>query len=288
MDALKAIQNINAWSKGDKRAPHKPLLVLWAIAQLTRGVKANSFEEVDEHLSKLLADFGPPNPTKATYPFLRLANDGIWTVSGSEELITTKDYGKRHLTAVKATGSFIPELQQSLGDLQTQKQVVQYLLESNFPESLHEDILNAVGLEFDIDGSSEKRKRRDPEFRQRVLEAYERKCAICGFQIRRDDQVVGVEAAHIKWHQAGGPDVEQNGIAMCTMHHKLFDYGLFAIDNELKLKVSTKANGGYGLNEWLLRFHNSDLQKPVKKKFYPEPVFTEWQVNEVFKGAYRD
>lgn len=288
MDALKAIENVNAWRKGDKRAPHKPLLILWAIAQLSKGVKNNSFQEVDKHLSKLLEDFGPPNPTKATYPFLRLANDGIWTVDGTEELITTKDYGKGHLNAVQASGSFTPEMQSALADASARKEAVEYLLQQNFPESLHEDLLDALGLELEFGSANQKRKRRDPEFRQRVLEAYERKCAICGFQIRRDDQVVGVEAAHIKWHQAGGPDVEQNGIAMCTMHHKLFDYGLFAVDNNLRLKVSTKANGGYGLNEWLLRFHNQQLQKPIKRQYYPETEFTKWQVNEVFKGVYRD
>ena len=239
MDALAAIANVNAWRKGDKRAPHKPLLMLFAIAQLHRGIKENSFESVDEHLSKLLADFGPPNPTKATYPFLRLANDGIWKVTGSEELNTTTDYGKRHLLNVNAAGSFTPEMQNELANDSTRKQAIEFLLHENFPESLHDDILNAVGLDLEIGYSNQKRKKRDPEFRQRILEAYERKCAVCGFQIRRDDQVVGVEAAHIKWHQAGGPDIEQNGIAMCTMHHKLFDYGLFAIDKELKLQVST-------------------------------------------------
>lgn len=288
MDALKAIANVNAWSKGDKRAPHKPLLMLYAIAQLSRGVKENTFEAVDKHLSKLLEDFGPPNPTKATYPFLRLANDGIWTVHGTEVINTKKDYGKGHLLEVRAAGSFTPEMALALQDATLRREAIEFLLHQNFPESLHEDILNSLGIELDVALSTNKRTRRDPEFRQRVLEAYERRCAICGFQIRRDDQVVGVEAAHIKWHQAGGPDVEQNGVAMCTMHHKLFDYGLFAIDPELKLKVSTKANGGYGLNEWLLRFHNQEMQRPVKRSFYPEPEFTDWQVNEVFKGSYRD
>jgi len=288
MDALSAIANVNAWKKGDKRAPHKPLLMLYAIAQLSRGIKDNTFEAVDKNLSKLLLDFGPPNPTKATYPFLRLANDGIWSVTATENIITTKDYGKGHLLEVKATGSFTTEMERALQDANTQRQAIEFLLQENFPESLHEDILNALGIDLNVALTNHKRKRRDPEFRQRVLEAYERRCAICGFQIRRDDQVVGVEAAHIKWHQAGGPDVEQNGVAMCTMHHKLFDYGLFAIDNELKLKVSTKANGGYGLKEWLLRFHNQELQRPVKRNFYPEPEFTQWQVNEVFKGSYRD
>lgn len=288
VDVLQAIGNVNAWRKGDKRAPHKPLLMLFALSQLQRGITVNPFTVVDEKLSKLLEDYGPPNPTKATYPFLRLANDGIWTVQASEPLKTTQDYGKGKLIQVQASGSFIPEVQDSLKDPTVFTKAVEFLLHENFPESLHEDILNALGMELEFDYTEHKRKRRDPEFRQRILEAYERKCAVCGFQIRRDDQVVGVEAAHIKWHQAGGPDIEQNGVAMCTMHHKLFDYGLFAIDESLKIRVSTKANGGFGLQEWLLRFHDQGLHLPVKRTYYPEREFIHWQVNEVFKGTYRD
>ncbi len=262
--------------------------MLFALAQLYRGTVNNSFEVVDENLSKLLESFGPPNPTRATYPFLRLANDGIWQLQADEPLDTTYDYGKRKLIEVHASGSFTPEMQQQLQKPDVFKRSVEFLLHENFPESLHDDILNALGIDAEFDYTDSKRKRRDPEFRGRVLEAYQRKCAICGFQIRRDDQVVGVEAAHIKWHQAGGPDIEQNGVAMCTMHHKLFDYGLFAIDENLRLKVSTKANGGFGLQEWLLRFHDTEIQKPVKRSYYPEPEFIQWQVNEVFKGYYRD
>lgn len=288
MDAIDKISKVNAWRKGDKRAPHKPLLMLFAIAQLHRGEKQNPFQVVDEHLSKLLETFGPPNPTSPTYPFLRLANDGIWQVDGVQEINTTKDYGKGALKKLDAIGSFTPEMIELLNSDEKRNRAIEYLLNQNFPESLHEDILSAIGYEFAESRGKKNYKRRDPEFRTKVLEAYERKCAICGFQVRRDDQVIGVEAAHIKWHQAGGPDVEQNGIAMCVMHHKMFDYGLFAIEENLRVKVSTKANGGYGLKEWLLRFHNQKLNKPVKNIYYPEPEFVKWQVNEVFKGVYRD
>ena len=40
-----------------------------------------------------------------------------------------------------------------------------------------------------------------------------------------DQETLGIEAAHIKWHQAGGPDTEDNGLALCTLHHKRFDRG---------------------------------------------------------------
>jgi putative restriction endonuclease len=100
------------------------------------------------------------------------------------------------------------------------------ILERHFPDSLYQDILNAVGLTLE----SAKMKR-TPAFRQRVLKAYEYRCAVCGFDVRLGRVSIALDAAHIRWHQAGGPDVESNGLALCVMHHKTFDLGAFTVEN---------------------------------------------------------
>jgi len=71
------------------------------------------------------------------------------------------------------------------------------------------------------------RKKRDPAFRQKVLKAYEWRCAVCGFDVKLGTVAIALDAAHIRWHQAGGPDVENNGLALCVLHHKTFDLGAF-------------------------------------------------------------
>lgn len=75
-----------------------------------------------------------------------------------------------------------------------------------------------IGLDIEFKG----KRSRDPNFRNKILRAYKYSCAVCGFNVRLGNNLVGIEAAHIKWHQAGGPDREDNGIALCSMHHKLF------------------------------------------------------------------
>lgn len=65
--------------------------------------------------------------------------------------------------------------------------------------------------------------------------------------------LVGLDAAHIRWHQFNGPATEQNGIALCVMHHKLFDFGAFTI-REGRLRVSSKAKGTSGFKEHLLDY----------------------------------
>jgi putative restriction endonuclease len=74
-----------------------------------------------------------------------------------------------------------------------------------------------------------------------VLTAYQFQCAGCGFNVRVGDLLVFLEAAHIKWHQAGGPDSEANGVALCALHHKLFDRGAFTLSKDMKIQVSEKA-----------------------------------------------
>jgi putative restriction endonuclease len=45
------------------------------------------------------------------------------------------------------------------------------------------------------------------------------------FNVRLTHTLVCVEAAYIKWHQAGGPDIEENGNALYPLNHYLFDRG---------------------------------------------------------------
>jgi hypothetical protein len=37
------IQDLNVWKRGERRAPHKPLLILYAIGKLRREVRWVSF-----------------------------------------------------------------------------------------------------------------------------------------------------------------------------------------------------------------------------------------------------
>ena len=95
------------------------------------------------------------------------------------------------------------------------------LLDGHFPESMHDAIRERVGLrretaggaslvreEPEADDAAVPRRPRDPDFRDAVLRAYERRCAVCDFDLRIADDLFGLEAAHIKWHAAGGPGAE--------------------------------------------------------------------------------
>jgi putative restriction endonuclease len=283
--------DLTVWRRGGERAPHKPLLALYAIARLLRGEpRMIPYAEIDRDLGKLLMEFGPRRQSyHPEYPFWRLQNDGVWEVSPKEGLTTRSsntDAKKSELLAHNVPGGFVPEIYDKLlQDKHLAREIVQDLLNANFPESIHQDILSAVGIEVAIDTRIV--IARSPDFRDRILRAYEYSCALCGFDVRLGTMPVALEAAHIKWHQAGGPDEEANGLALCTLHHKLFDRGVFTLSNSMSVIVSEAANGTRGFQEWVVIFHGKAIRPPQRSAYYPDENWVAWHVREVFHGPGR-
>jgi putative restriction endonuclease len=156
-------RSLTVWKRGGERAPHKPLLALYAIGRVLRGEpRMAPYAEFDKDLAKLLAEFGPPRRTVRTeYPFWRLRNDEVWELSNTENVGESRsaDARKSDLLAHDVRGGFPPEVQER------------------------------------------------------------------------------------------GPDEESNGPALCTLHHKLFDRGVFTLSDTLNVVVSERASGTRGFQE---------------------------------------
>ncbi|MCY4404346.1 MAG: HNH endonuclease [Candidatus Poribacteria bacterium] len=165
-------------------------------------------------------------------------------------------------------------------------EIIQNLLNAHFPPSIHDDILQAIDIE--LPPPTIDPRRRPSNFRRDILRAYEYRCAICGFDVRLGNSPVALEAAHIQWHMAGGPDVTVNGLALCSLHHKLFDRGVFTLSRELHILVSDEAHGTTGFQEWVMDFHEQIINLPQRRSYYPEEDFISWHVREVFQGDYRE
>lgn len=86
---------------------------------------------------------------------------------------------------------------------------------------------------------------RSEAFRKAIRRAYENKCAICGASRETPQGVPEVEAAHIYPKGVGGPDIVQNGLALCKLHHWAFEHGWFTLDNDYSIVVrkGTKRTG---------------------------------------------
>lgn len=86
------------------------------------------------------------------------------------------------------------------------------------------------------------RKVRDAQFRGRVLKAYRNTCALTGLEITNGGGRAETEAAHIKSVAAGGPDSLNNGIALSSTMHWMFDRGLVTLRDDGKIVLSRAIN----------------------------------------------
>jgi len=288
-DILKQIDNLSVWQRGDQRAPHKPLLLLLALGKLIQGEKSLQYIECENKLVELLREFGPSRSSyHPEYPFWRLQRDGLWRIEATIPLRRRKsqtDIPKSQLRLGHAVGSFPDSIQRKLlDDRLFFSEVVNRLLCANFPESIHRDILDSVGISLNTSDNS---SQRDPQFRKRILAAYEYRCALCGLDLRINNITIALEAAHIKWVQAGGPNTEENGVALCCLHHKLFDLGAFTIQNDYRVLLSEQVHGRDQFNEVLMRHHGQRINMPLRPDYVPLPKYLEWHRHEVFKGEPR-
>ncbi|MFG0313156.1 MAG: HNH endonuclease, partial [Phycisphaerales bacterium] len=110
----------------------------------------------------------------------------------------------------------------------------------------------------------------------------------CGFDVMLEDVTVGLDAAHIMWHQAGGPADVRNGLCLCVLHHKLFDRGVFTLDEAERVVVSERSRGRDGFREWLMAFHGRGIRRPVRDEYRAAGEFLGWHRREVFRGPGRD
>ncbi|UCZ78384.1 HNH endonuclease [Pectobacterium carotovorum] len=282
-----AISNMSIWRKGDQRAPHKPLLLLYVLSAYQQGHPRlfHYGDEIRPQLLALLNSFGPQR--RAHYPempFWRLKGDGFWQLQNDEYCSPqkgSKEPPNRELIKHSVMGGF-DEVSYQLLCKQPQliDKLSQQILSEHFPESVQEVIANRLELSLD-----DVRKSRDPHFRQTVLRAYQYRCAVCGYDLRHDTTPVGLEAAHIKWKQYGGPCTVTNGLALCSVHHSAFDIGVIGIDDSMKLMVSEGVNGSKIVERLFWDFEGKSLFLPKKREYYPLDRFVEWHRGQVFKGA---
>lgn len=78
---------------------------------------------------------------------------------------------------------------------------------------------------------------RDESFRNRVLSAYDYRCAFCGIQLKL------VEAAHIVPVASMGSDETSNGLALCALHHRAFDRALVTLNEDYQTLVHEERIG---------------------------------------------
>ena len=116
-----------------------------------------------------------------------------------------------------------------------------------------------------------------------VLEADLAECCVCGFSLRLVDGLIAVDAAHIRWHAHGGPDEVPNGLALCALHHRLFDHGAITVREDLRVRVA-RALAGSSARDLFKDLDGQELRLPVDQQFHPSLEHLRWHHAQVFQG----
>ncbi|MFI1109681.1 phosphorothioated DNA-binding restriction endonuclease [Streptomyces physcomitrii] len=293
MDWLERAATLRQWSRDGVRAPHKPLLLLYAMGRFQVDAEGElAYSAVESDLKQLLVEYGPARGTTPAYPFHHLVNDGVWEVR-TDRGVGSPGTGVRELRASRATGRLVPELRAALHrEPSLLGRMARVLLDLHFPPSLHQDLCEAVGLELKLAETDalapSTRQPRDRRMRELVLTAYEYQCAFCGYDGMIGAVPVGLEAAHVRWWAFDGPDDIDNGLCLCSLHHKLFDKGVLGIGDGHRILVSQRFVG----RSAAAREHVTALaDRPILGPQIGIPpvaaTHRSWHTSQVFQGSPR-
>jgi putative restriction endonuclease len=97
-----------------------------------------------------------------------------------------------------------------------------------------------------------------------------------------------LDAAHVQWWAFDGPDTVDNGLCLCSFHHKLLDRGVLGITPEHEVAVSSHFVGrGRAAEELVLRLVGQPLLEPQRGQPLPADGHIGWHVGQVFRPPAR-
>ena len=194
------------------------MLIARAAANAPRRIH---FADIADALTRLLKEFGPSRTQHhPEFPFWQLQTDGFWTIEHRRNFPLKprgRSPARRILIENDAVGA-VPKTSGKLSDAArryARNSRSSYWMNS-WPSTLHTAIRQAIGLPQPTGRSH----RNDPTgyasaaLREEILRAYQRRCAVSGYDGRLADVSLGLEAAHVKWHAYQGPDQVDNGVAL--------------------------------------------------------------------------
>jgi putative restriction endonuclease len=123
-------------------------------------------------------------------------------------------------------------------------------------------------------------------FRERVLSAYQRKCALC-----RLKHAELLDAAHIiPDADPDGEPVVSNGMALCQLHHSAFDKFFIGITPEYRVEVRPdimEETDGPTLKHAIQALHGTRISVPRRLENRPDLVLLERRYDRFLEAATR-
>jgi putative restriction endonuclease len=237
-DVLARFTAVRQHVRGGLVALNKPVTLLWALERVARGKpRLTRFAEAEAELQPRLDAWGTPG-TAAGYAFWRLQNDGLWEVISTGDLPARSGDKEPRITALRAhaSGGFTEPVFAQLAASPDLCGEVAEVLEQQLsprPSRVRAQRLEPVW-------ETVTRISRETCFSREVLAAYDSECLVCRWRCTAGGRAVALDGAHVRPHAKSGPDAVDNGVALCSIHHRLFDKGLFSWNADRELILSSQ------------------------------------------------
>jgi putative restriction endonuclease len=299
------------------RAPYKPILLLSVLDLIGLSVIRENFIAFDEELLETFnlyynRTIGKEKNSGPLQPYFYMRSEGFWELIPQEgkeqaqsdlrqidsliqlhklvigarlddelfELIQNSKYRER-LADILIQTYLVPELQERLSEA---RRIKTDALEYGQILQTHRDGSFKVK-----DASNEQKdyheESRSVAFRKVVRKAYDYTCAMCGIRVLTPEGAAAVEAAHIVPWNVSHNDDPRNGMALCGLHHWVFDQGLVCVDGGLRIRISpivVQMSVGIGA---LQELDESEIHKPVDRYFWPAKQALSWHRSKTFRSS---
>jgi putative restriction endonuclease len=97
---------------------------------------------------------------------------------------------------------------------------------------------------------------------------------------------VGIEAAHVRWHSQAGPDEIANAMALCALHHALFDLGVLSITEDRRIRMSSLYVARTEAGKAVDAPAGKPLLIPRPRQPTVDVGYISWHHRHVFKGHH--
>lgn len=283
-------------------SPHKPLTILLALSNILRGKRWIEFNLDREGLEDLISSYSNTKP-KILQPLWRLKNDSkinlVWTVLPNDlKENSSGDISPTDAREENFKAGFSNEYYQWFTDNKAAtQQLIEYIIDDNFPETLHDDLLNQLGVsEISPIMVTETQTVhlvtkvvRDPNFPKKIMQAYDYRCSFCELKIYQGHKPFAMQAAHIKWKAQGGICDETNGLSLCPTHHYTFDKGIWTLTLDYKIQLNDEVIIDERTDRFFKDFEGKFiLNSLLNKNLAPKEEFINWHRNNIFKSKAKE
>ena len=289
--------NLNQNKTANVYSPHKPLTIIYALNKILKGHRWIEFNRDRKELEEFIEKFIPAKPN-CLYPLWRLQNDNkkeaIWAVNTALAPNKSGDISVTQATESNLKAGFIDSTYEwfanNLGFVQF---FIGEIIEDNFPETLEEEIIIALGLDLEVPQivtteivtRTINQAKRDPLFPKKVMQAYDYRCGFCQLKIYQNQKPFPMEAAHIKWKARGGECHETNGLSLCPTHHYTFDKGVWSLDQNLEIILNPSVLIDQTADLFFAPFLGRNIIRAIlDKKLAPSEEYVEWHRTNIFKS----